>query len=254
MALWYRGQTRNALAIQIFEKKPGGALPSYIIPWRLGDPLEDLDILQTLLVSPVVIPNMTTRKWMRIEGPGQTLFKALPDMMLVIDSSGSITWDVNQKKIEGPYHVALLAAFSAMQTALAHGCYVSAINFSSRVLHCDWTNQRDKIEHLLLSYQGSGTIMPLKVMRDSLRRVHRPALIMIISDLDLQNWEETYQTFMEILTQKHTLVAFFIGGDERYFQQPLFQNLLQAGARFYCINDLNDLLHLVISEVRKTYE
>ncbi len=59
---------------------------------------------------------------------------------------------------------------------------------------------------------------------------------------------------MEILTQKHTLVAFFIGGDERYFQRPLFQNLLQAGARFYCINDLNDLLHLVISEVRKTYE
>ncbi len=193
MALWYRETNAKCFGDPNFREKTRGALPSYIIPWRLGDPLEDLDILQTLLVSPVVIPNMTTRKWMRIEGPGQTLFKALPDMMLVIDSSGSMTWDVNQKKIEGPYHVALLAAFSAMQTALAHGCYVSAINFSSRVLHCDWTNQRDKIEHLLLSYQGSGTIMPLKVMRDLLRRVHRPALIMIISDLDLQNWEETYQ-------------------------------------------------------------
>ncbi|MEJ2278859.1 MAG: hypothetical protein P8Y70_14100, partial [Candidatus Lokiarchaeota archaeon] len=70
LATWYRGKAKNLIQIKIFEEKPGGEIPAYPEVWRIGDPIEQLDIVQSLLNSPVLIPNVTTRKWNLKEGPG----------------------------------------------------------------------------------------------------------------------------------------------------------------------------------------
>ncbi|MFW9825126.1 MAG: hypothetical protein ACFFE4_19450, partial [Candidatus Thorarchaeota archaeon] len=70
LATWYRGLAKNMIEIKILEEKPGGQLPIYPEVWRIGDRIEDLDIVQTLLNSPIIIPNLTTRKWAFKEGPG----------------------------------------------------------------------------------------------------------------------------------------------------------------------------------------
>ncbi|MFX1488628.1 MAG: hypothetical protein ACFFBI_05735, partial [Promethearchaeota archaeon] len=134
LATWYRGLAKNLIEIKIFEEKPGGQLPVYPEVWRIGDRIEDLDIVQTLLNSPVIIPNLTTRKWALEEGPGHLEEKQLPDLLIVLDSSGSMGWNYTSRieRGRGPYHIALIAAFAALHYAANKGTKFSIINFSNR--------------------------------------------------------------------------------------------------------------------------
>jgi hypothetical protein len=253
MAIWYRGQARNLIQIRILEEKPGGSIPGYPITWRIGDPIEQLDMIQTLLVSPIIVPNMTTRKWENQIGPGQSVMKQPPDLMVVLDSSGSMGWYISKKKIEGAYHLALLAAFASLDYVLHQGCYVSAINFSSSVLSQKWTNNPDLIERVLLQYQGGGTNLPVSQMLRIANDADRPILIVLISDLEMDNWEDAMDGFMQLLSHKHKLVGFFINGNPKILETSAFQSLTSSGAHFYVVNDPADLIGLVITEVRETY-
>jgi len=254
LSSWYRGLAKGILKFHIFEKKPGNALPIYPTTWRIGDPIEDLDILQTILASPVVIPNITTRKWVKRKGPGHNVSKALPDMMIVIDSSGSMDWNFLKTKVTGRYHVSLLAAFAAMHYAIEHGSYLSAINFSSTVSRQNWTNKYHLIEKCLLRYKGNSTVLPNKTIISLAKKADRPSIILIISDLELSNWKQTKKTFLKLQGMGHKIIGFFIDGNPKILDHDDFQELFEKGARFFCINKLSDLIGLVISEVQNEFE
>jgi len=254
LGIWYRSRAKNLLRFNFFESKPSGAIPIYPETWRIGDPLEELDPVQTLLTSPTIIPNITTRKWSHQDGPSQRISKELPDMMIVIDSSGSMEWNFKRKKISGRYHVSLLAAFAALHYVINHGSHVSAINFSNRVIKTNWTNNFYEIEQTLLKYIGQGTTLPTRTMLQMAKTADRPSLIILISDLELYNWENALKTFKTLMQMGHTLIAFFIDGDEEVLEQEDFQELITRGAKFYCINKMKDLIGLVISEVETVYK
>jgi hypothetical protein len=254
MAIWYRGLAKNLLSIRIYTHKPGGSIPLYPIVWKIGDPMEELDPIQSILVSPVLIPNITTRKWGFQQGEGYLVQKGLPDMMIVLDSSGSMTWDINSKTIQGRYHVALLASFAALHYAFSHGCYVAAINFSSSVRTEPWTNNPAYLERILLQYQGGGTEMPLRKIKELARNHDRHSLIIIISDLEIGNWTSTKATIMELLALGNKVISFFIDGNPRVLETSDFQELIELGAKFFCVDDMDDLAGLVISEVQQQYE
>jgi hypothetical protein len=254
LGMWYRSRAKNLLRFNFFESKPSGAIPIYPETWRIGDSIEELDAVQTLLTSPTIIPNITTRKWSHQEGPSHRISKELPDMMIVIDSSGSMDWNFKRKKISGRYHMSLLAAFAALHYAINHGSHVSAINFSNRVKKTTWTNNFYKIEQILLSYIGQGTILPTKTMLQLAKTADRPSLIILISDLELYNWENALKTFKNLLHMGHTLIAFFIDGREEMLEQEDFQELIARGAKFYCVHKMKDLIGLVISEVQEIYD
>ncbi|QEE17665.2 vWA domain-containing protein [Promethearchaeum syntrophicum] len=253
LGIWYRSRAKNLLRFNYYESKPSGAIPLYPETWRIGDSLEELDPVQTLLASPSIIPNITTRKWSHQEGPSHRISKELPDMMIVIDSSGSMDWDFKRKKISGRYHISLLAAFAALHYAINNGSHVSAINFSNRVKKTTWTNNFYKIEQILLSYIGQGTVLPTKTMIQMAKSADRPSLIILISDLELYNWENALKTFKILMQRGHTLIAFFIDGDEELLEQEDFQELIARGAKFYCVHKMKDLIGLVISEVQEVY-
>ena len=253
LGIWYRSRARNLLRFNFFKNKPSGAIPIYPETWRIGDSIEELDPVQTLLASPSIIPNITTRKWSHQDGPSQRIIKELPDMMIVIDSSGSMDWNFKHKKISGRYHMSLLAAFAALHYAINHGSHVSAINFSNRVKKTTWTNNFYKIEQTLLNYIGQGTVLPTKTMLELVKTADRQSLIILISDLELYNWENALKTFKTLMQMGHTLIAFFIDGDESVLEQTDFQELVENGAKFYCISKMKDLIGLVISEVQEVY-
>jgi hypothetical protein len=166
LATWYRGIARNLIEIKIYEEKSGGQLPVYPDIWRIGDPIEELDVVQTLLNSPVIIPNITTRKWVFKEGPGHMIEKQIPDLLIVLDSSGSMMWNYTAKTDagRGPYHTALVASFAALHYAASKGVKSSIINFSGRPDTCQWTSDYHIAERTLLRYQGSGTVLPIKAI------------------------------------------------------------------------------------------
>ncbi len=252
LATWYRGLAKNLIEIKIFEEKPGGQLPVYPEVWRIGDRIEDLDIVQTLLNSPVIIPNLTTRKWAIEKGPGHLIEKQIPDLLLVLDSSGSMRWNYTSRieRGRGQYHLALIAAFATLHYAAKKGAKFSIINFSNIADICSWTSDFKKAETTLLRYQGGGTVLPIKQIAQQCEKAERKSLIFIITDFGIYNWSKAKKSMIDLAQRGHKIVGFFIGASK--IPKDKFKNLLDK-VTFYGIRNSKDLINLVISEVKKYY-
>ncbi len=252
LATWYRGLAKNLIEIKIFEEKPGGQLPVYPEVWRIGDRIEDLDIVQSLLNSPVMIPNITTRKWAYKEGPGLLVEKQIPDLLIVLDSSGSMGWNYTSRSTlgKGPYHTALVAAFASLHCAASKGAKFSIINFSNRADICQWTSDYIKAENVLLRYQGGGTFLPIREIANQCEKAEKKTLVFIITDFGIYNWSKTKKIMIELAQKGHKIVGFFIGSTK--IPKDKFKNLLN-NVTFYGIGNAKDLISLVITEVKKYY-
>ena len=250
LTTWYRGLAKDLIKIKIFEEKSGGQLPIYPEVWRIGEPLEDLDVVQTILSSPVIIPNITTRKWLKKFGKGHLIEKQIPDLLLVLDSSGSMNWKYLAKSAKGVYHTALVAAFAALHFAAKKGVKFSVINFSNRADVCDWTVDYQKAERTLLRYQGGGTHLPIKAIVKQSEKSERDSLIFIITDFGIYNWGKSKKTIIDLAQKGHKIVGFFIGSTK--IPKEKFKGLLDK-VTFYPIKNSKDLINLVIEEVKKYY-
>jgi len=252
LATWYRGLAKNLIEIRILEEKPSGQLPIYPEVWRIGDRIEDLDIVQTLLNSPVIIPNLTTRKWAFKEGPGHLVEKQIPDLLIVLDSSGSMRWNYTSRieRGRGQYHIALIAAFAALHHAASKGAKFSIINFSNVADICPWTSDFKKAERVLLRYQGGGTVLPTKEIAQQCNKAERKSLIFIITDFGIYNWSKSKKIMIDLAQRGHKIVGFFIGASK--IPKDKFKALLDK-VTFYGIRNAKDLIDLVITEVKKYY-
>ncbi|MFW9773001.1 MAG: hypothetical protein ACFFBY_04330 [Promethearchaeota archaeon] len=251
LATWYRGLAKNLIEIKIYEEKFGGKMPIYPELWRIGEPIDQLDIIQTVLTSPVIIPNITTRKWSKEDGFGYLSDKQLPDLLLVIDSSGSMNWNYSAKDPRGQYHTALIASFAALHYAITKGIKFSIINFSNRPITCDWTKNYHNAEEVLLKYQGGGTHLPVESIERQCDTSERNSLVLIITDFAIYNWAAAKKTLIKLSENGHKIVGFFIGSSK--IPQNRFKNLLDK-VNFYPIKNEKKLINLVIEEVKKFYQ
>ncbi len=252
LATWYRGIAKNLIDIQVFQENPGGNLPVCVETWRLGDPLDELDVVQSLLNCPVLIPNITTRKWTFEEGPGNLIEKEIPDLLIVLDSSGSMEWHYSNisKKGRGPYHTAVVASFASLHCAAKKGAKFSVINFSNFADVCPWTSDQRQAEKVLLRYQGGGTVMPTKQLVEQCLKAEKPVLVFIITDFGIHNWDSTRKTLISLANQGHKIVGFFIGPYSR--SEDCF-NALENKVVFYPIKSPEDLINLVVKEIKDNY-
>jgi hypothetical protein len=252
LATWYRGLAKDLIEIRILEEKPSGQLPVYPEVWRVGDPIEELDVVQTLLNSPVIIPNLTTRKWAFKEGPGHLVEKQIPDLLIVLDSSGSMKWNYTSRieRGRGQYHIALIAAFAALHHAASKGAKFSIINFSNVADICPWTSDFRMAERVLLRYQGGGTVLPIKEIAQQCDKAERKSLIFVITDFGIYNWSKSKKIMIDLAQKGHKIVGFFIGASK--IPKDKFKTLLDK-VTFYAIRNPKDLIDLVITEVKNYY-
>ncbi|MFX1390269.1 MAG: hypothetical protein ACFE9Z_09425 [Promethearchaeota archaeon] len=252
LATWYRGLAKNLIEIKIFEQKHEGELPVYPEVWRIGDRIEELDINQSLLNSAILIPNITTRKWVYREGAARLKEKEIPDLLIVLDSSGSMRWNYNSRsnRGRGSYHTALLAAFASLHYAASKGVKFSIINFSNKADICEWTNDYRKAEKVLLRYQGGGTFLPITEIANQCKKADKKALVFIITDFGIYNWSKTKKIMIDLTQKGHRIVGFFIGSKK--IPKEKFKNLLNK-VTFYGIENPKDLINLVIKEVQNYY-
>ena len=250
---WYRAKARGAIRFEVDQIKMTGSFPLTPEVWRLGDPLEELDIVQSLQTFPVLIPNRTTRKWQKFETTGTEISKSSPDMLLVIDSSGSMTWAMRTRSISGSYHTALVATFAAMDFAFRRGCRVAAINFSDGTRTCDWSNDRASVERVLLSYQGGGTVAPVKKIIEACETAESDVIALLITDAEVSNWKQMVNAVEKLSERGHKLFMFHIGAGQGARTSKIHQALSKVGATVYPIKSVNDLPGLVIREVRGVF-
>lgn len=156
--------------------------PEGLEPWDIGSPLENADWLESVLISPRVIPGMTTmqRVWGTTEG-------SLPDKQpldldLYVDSSGSIP----NPQVATSY-LTLAGAIVAL-SALRAGARVQATLWSGarQFTSTDgFVRNEHQILGILTGYFGGGTAFPIHVLRDTFAKrkpTDRPAHILVISD------------------------------------------------------------------------
>ncbi len=250
---WYRATARRMIRFEIRDRHPSSALPLTPEVWRLGDPVEELDIVQSLQAFPVLVPNLSTRKWLRIESFIETESKSPPDMLIVIDSSGSMTWGMSKTRLSGSYHLALEAAFGAMEFALSRGCRVNVINFSVGARISGWSRDRRAAEDVLLSYQGGGTVMPTKKISDACDEARSNVLVLLITDAEVANWEQMLGAVRRLSSRGHHLFLFHIGATDSDYEEEVRQELVRAGASVIPVGKVQDLVGLVIRKVHPLY-
>jgi len=250
---WYRAKAYGVIRFEVESSRLTGAIPLVPEVWRLGDPLEELDIVQSLQAFPVLIPNRSTRKWQHHVTTDSKVSKVTPDMLIVIDSSASMTWEMRPTTISGDYHTALVSAFAATDFAFRRGCRVAAINFSDGVQVCDWTRERAPVERVLLAYQGGGTVAPVTKISEVCGSAEKESIVLLITDAEVSNWKQTVGAVDSLTKRGHKLFLFHIGSGTSSRASKTHQALERAGASVYPIRSAKELPGLVVKEVRKAY-
>jgi len=157
-------------------------LPEGLEPWDIGSPLEDADWTESVLLSPRIIPGLTTvqRVWGTVEGNEPR--KEPLDLDLYVDSSGSMPNPQNTVS-----YLTLAGAIIAL-SALRAGARVQATLWSGpRQFQSTpgFVSNEHAILQVLTGYIGGSTAFPLHVLRDTYQRRgpgDRPVHILIISD------------------------------------------------------------------------
>lgn len=253
LAAWYRSRAAGLIRVDITRRRDTGMMPITPVTWRLGEPVEALDLAMTLLNSPLLIPGLTTRKWEQAMQTGTEPEKAYPDFLIVIDSSGSMRWNPNATVAKGPYDTALVAAFAAVHFARLKGIQLAAINFSGSWRECGWTRDVADIEKTLLEYEGDGTVLPTRAVIKLSRQNARPTLVFIISDAGLYDWQSEMRPLAALMEGGHTIIFFLIGGRAGDLSEKRFTDFMAAGGRIYCIRNAGDLVGLVVDEIKRAY-
>lgn len=133
-------------------------------PWEIGDPLDEVDWLQSLTQSPVVVPGLTTVR--RVYGR-ETATDTAPepvDLDLYVDSSGSMPDP--QEHTSWPALAGAVIALSALRV----GARVQVTLWSSKgdVTRTDgFVRDEDAILRVLTAYYGGGTAFPIHCLRDT---------------------------------------------------------------------------------------
>ena len=157
-------------------------LPEGLEPWDIGSPLESADWMESVLVSPRIVPGMTTmqRVWGTTEG---SLPQKQPiDLDLYVDSSGSIP----DPQVATSY-LTLAGAIVAL-SALRAGARVQATLWSGArqfTTTDGFIRDEHKILGILTGYFGGGTAFPIHVLRDTYserKPADRPVHLLVISD------------------------------------------------------------------------
>ena len=240
---WYRDQS-YCIEIRETPRSRSESYPSAPVKWRLTDPSSELDYAYSLSLSPRLIPGVSTYKRGKETGRLAPTGEAVPDLLVILDSSRSM----EGPKMGTKTHKATLAAFKACWFAHSKGAEIAAINFSEKYLALPWTRDLNAVEDVLVEFLSTRTHIPGKAIR-TLAEQRPGCLILCITDTHIQN---LYQEWDDIkkASEKGKFVLFCI--DQAYKDKHVEEALAGLGMVYY-INRLEDLVSLVVDVTGRAY-
>ena len=150
--------------------------------WEAGSALDDLDMMSSLIRSPVLIPGVTTEQRVFGETPGHDPARTPMDLDIYVDCSGSMPCPAVHIS-----YLALAASILAL-SALRAGARVQATLWSGAgqfETSGGFVRDENKVMGIVTGYIAGGTAFPLNVLRETYRKRQAgdaPAHIVIISD------------------------------------------------------------------------
>ncbi|MFZ2957245.1 MAG: VWA domain-containing protein [Candidatus Ozemobacteraceae bacterium] len=150
--------------------------------WDVGSPIDELDILESAMISPRLIPGVTTVRRVMGESPGPEPKKVPVDLDMYIDCSGSMP-----NPTQNTSFLTLAGAIIAL-SALRAGASVKATLWSGQNQYKEtrgFTREERDILTILTDYFGGGTAFPIHRLRQTFETrtsVDRPVHVLVISD------------------------------------------------------------------------
>jgi len=240
---WYRDQSYS-IVIRPSIRPRESWYPAGLIKWRFTDPPSELDVPYSLSLAPKLIPGVTTYRREHECCEMMAGSQEVPDLLVVLDSSGSMGGHDRGTKT----HAATLAAFKASQFAHSQGAELAAINFSDRLVLQDWTRDLGAVEDVLVQHLGSRTHIPgEEILKFAKNR--KGSLILCITDTHIQNLYREWD-LVEEASRSGQFVLFCI--DEANKNRQVEAALKSLGAVYY-INRPEDLISLVVDTTEEAY-
>ena len=248
-------------------------IPEGTSPWQMGEPFDEIDWLQSLLICPLPIPGVTTVRREYGLSPGSEPARAPIDLDIYVDSSGSMPDPASS--LSYPALAGAVIALSALRT----GARVQVTLWSGKnqlISTAGFVREEDPILAVLTGCIGGGTQFPLPKLRDSYAartQFDRPAHILVVSDDGASTMfdspDERGVSGFEVC---RTALARARGGgtlvlqlDPKWETRTVkdgvkdghpFQTLKQArseGWDIFAVNTLQDLMQFALEFVKQNY-
>lgn len=242
--LWFSVQSSDIIPIE--EESKSGNPINYTYPntWRVGDSVESLDMMLSFLTSPKILPGITTKKWEKISTGSKGTEKKQRDLLLVVDTSGSMGAVANENQ---NMHQAVLAAFGILNYFEAKKGQVALVEFADKITaEVGWTRIYDDIRNRLLTNGNGGTQFPIRRIQHILDNSKNELVTIIITDGELGNLDESLNYFRSYLNEDNRLYVFLLGDSKKCRG---YDELRDIGARVYNANNAKDFCDMVVSDL-----
>jgi hypothetical protein len=230
-------------------------------PWDVGNPMEQIDWLESVMLSPTVVPGMTTvkRTWGVMGGSERE--KVPLDLDLYVDCSGSIPNP--QRALSYLTLAGAIVVLSAMRT----GARVQATLWSGSGQFdktSGFVSDERAVLRVLTGYLGGGTAFPNHILRETFeerKESDRPVHILILSDdgIDtMANKDEKGNPGLEIAQMAlqnarggGTMVLNLY--NKSFLERVFAQRVMKMGWELFRVTDWSELLQFAREFARLKY-
>jgi hypothetical protein len=184
--------------------------------------------------------------------PAKVEMAGFPDLLFIIDSSGSMAWD--SKGGKGPYDSLLRAIYSVFafleNRGKAQYMRFAAVNFSNTTLTTPWHPFAElrKVKKLLFKHQNGGTKLDCTKIQEMVRTSSDRFLCLMVTDAMISNAAEVLNTIRIIANQGNRFVLIHVGRPS-----PLTQQVQEAGFIVHIITDPKQLCGLCLDYAQKNW-
>jgi hypothetical protein len=209
-------------------------------PWEVSQPVQDIDMWTSF---GKILPGLS-QTWTRRRGTLFGLREGVPDCLLVLDSSGSMT---NPRTC---LSYAVLGAACATEAYLRREAQVALYNFSDA--HRDgktllpFTADRQALYRGLCIYHGGGTSLRLRDLEDLRRTAARGAPdLLLITDMQIANLEEVIDYLLSV---EGRITVIHIGANRatEHFRQAMQQH---PRLQIFSVADTQDIPNIVLGQM-----
>lgn len=242
--LWFT--IHGAGIIPIEEYSNNGSKDEYTYPstWRIGDPVDDMDLMLSFMTSPRIIPGMTTKKWEKSTNNIDGVEKRNRDLLLVLDTSGSMK---NVLDESSNMHQAVLAAYGIISYFEKIQGKIALIEFSERVgVNINWTDDYEDVRNQLVVNGQGGTTFPISAIRNTIDKSKNEIVTIIITDGELGNLQESLNYFREYIDNDNILYIFIIGQSRTLAN---YERLKDIGAKVFQSNKAEEFCNMVMDDI-----
>ena len=178
--------------------------------------------------------------------------RGFPDLLLVVDSSGSMEWD--PKGGQGPYDSLLRAIYGVLGFLESRNMirYVrfAVANFSARTVVTPWHGYADlrKVKEALFRWQGGGTVLDCSAIERVAASSSDRFLCLMVTDSRISNADTALASIRRIAERGHQFIFIQLGG-----VTPMSTGLSELGIPVHVIADVRELEGLCLEYAQRHY-